>query len=153
MTDDSSLRYYLNVTRRNAWLILLTALLVGVTAYGASYLQGERYRSTATILYTPAVVPSPVLQSNDPFRAIDTLVALAQTDVVLQEAKASSGFASAGELRSNLSVSSGGNSDLITVSVTAPTGEQAAAGAQAVSEAFLAWRTQKQNELIEARIE
>ena len=60
MSDDSSLRHYLSLTRRSWWLILLIALVAGGAAAGVSLLQGERYKSTATILYTPAVVPTPL---------------------------------------------------------------------------------------------
>ena len=49
MAEDRSLRHYLALTKRCWWLILLTALVVGGAAAGVSYLQGERYESTATI--------------------------------------------------------------------------------------------------------
>lgn len=151
--DDRSLRHYLTVTRRGWWLILLCALVVGGAAAGASFLQGERFRSTATILYTPAVVPTPLTQDGgDPSRAVDTLVGLVQTDDVLSRALPETGYETTEQLRESLDVGAGTNNDLISIQVSAPSAERAAAATNAVAEAFLDWRTEKQNELLEARI-
>jgi receptor protein-tyrosine kinase len=153
MAEDRSLRHYLTLTKRSWWLILLTALVVGGAAAGVSFLQGERYKSTATILYTPAVVPTPLTQDGgDPSRAVDTLVSLVQTDEVLSRALPATTYSTTEELRDNLDVGAGANNDLISISVSEPTAEGAPTATNAVAEAFLAWRAEKQNELIEARI-
>lgn len=154
MSDDSSLRHYLSLTRRSWWLILLIALVAGGAAAGVSLVQGARYKSTATILYTPAVVPTPLTQDGgDPSRAIDTLVSLVQTDEVLSQALSETGYATTEKLRDNLDVSAGSNNDLISISVSEPTAPAAATSTGAVAQAFLAWRTAKQNELVQARID
>lgn len=153
MTDDSSLRHYLSLTRRSWWLVLLIALVAGGAAAGVSLLQGDRYRSTATILYTPALVPTPLTQDGgDPSRAIDTLVSLVQTDEVLARALPATGYATTEKLRENLDVSAGSNNDLISISVSEPTAQAATTATDAVAQGFLSWRTERQNELVEARI-
>ena len=153
MTDDSSLRHYLVLTKRSWWLVLLIALVAGGAAAGVSLLQGERYKSTATIHYTPALIPTPLTQDGDPSRAIDTLVSLVQTDEVLTRALPETGYSTTEKLRDNLDVSAGSNNDLISISVSEPAEQAAATSTDAVAQAFLAWRTEKQNELVEARID
>ncbi len=153
MNDDSTLHHYLSLTKRSWWLILLIALVTGGIAVGVSFLQGERYKSTATILYTPAVVPTPLTQDGgDPSRAVDTLVSLVQTDEVLNRALPATGYPTTEKLREELDVGAGANNDLISISVSEPTAPAAATSSNAVADAFLAWRTEKQNELLEARI-
>jgi len=151
MPDQSSASYYFNLTRRNWWLILALALIVGVAAYSGSRLQGERFRSSATILFTPTSTPTSIT-SDDPTRAIPTLVGLIPTNSVLEAALPKSGYADTSKLYSNLEVGASSDSNLIRITVSAPSAQQAAAATQAVAQSFLDFVSARERRLVQARI-
>jgi receptor protein-tyrosine kinase len=148
MPEDVNLNHTLAVIRRNAVLVLLVAAVVGLVALVVALVQTDRYRATATVLYTPSGSGR-----EDPGRTLETLVGVLQTKEVLEGAVPASGFDSTAALRENLEVSSNFDSDLIDISATATTAGGAAQAANAVASSFVAWRTSKQQELTRARIE
>lgn len=148
MPEDVNLNHSLAVIRRNAVLVLLVAAVVGLVAFAVALVQTDRYRATATVLYTPSGTGG-----EDPGRTLDTLVGVLQTKEVLQTAVSGSGFGSTAALRGNLEVGSNADSDLIEISATSTSAQGAAQAANAVANSFVEWRTSKRRELTRARIE
>jgi Mrp family chromosome partitioning ATPase/capsular polysaccharide biosynthesis protein len=149
---EPTLQVCLAFLRRHKWLIVTTAVIAGLAAAGASLLQTPKYRASAKLLYTPAVLPS-FAAGEERDRAIQTIVGLVLTEDVLKRATGATQFEDLDQFREQLRVEARDNADLITISASATSADAAAESANSVAAAFIDWRNEKEQALIRARIE
>ena len=149
MHDEPDLRHYIAIIRRHIWLVLITTIVVGGAAFGASQLQTPRYRATSTFLFSPT--QSSTAANEDPARALSTLAELATTNEILGRATSELGT-DIEDLRKTLSVSASPDQDLLRLSATDTSAKGAALKANVVSDAFLTWSIEKQRVQTEAQI-
>jgi receptor protein-tyrosine kinase len=148
-TDEPELRRYLRVLRSEWLLITITTLVVTALAVAGSLVQHKHYAATAQLEWLPSAA---TLATNpDPTRAVTTLVNLAGSDRVYLDAARSAG-ASADALKAATSVGAELDSNLIDFRSTADSAGDAATRANAVTKAFIAWRTQEQRLQLDQQI-
>ncbi len=149
MPEEMDLRHYLEVIRRHALLIVLAALVAGAAALAVSIREQPRYRGTATILYTPstAAFTSP----EDPARVLSTLANLATNGTLIAEAAKQAGT-TPDEMDSSVSVSASQSEDLIKISATDTSAPRSAVKANALTNAFLSWRADIQQQSTRDRL-
>ena len=151
MQDEPDLRHYLKIIRRHIWLVLITTLVVGCAAFGASKLETPRYRATSTMLFSPTQTSSTTTE--DPARALKTLARLATTNTILGKAAAQMGMdADADVLRTAVTVTASPDQDVLEISATDTSAEEAARKANVVTDALLTWGINKQRTQLEAQV-
>jgi succinoglycan biosynthesis transport protein ExoP len=135
---------------RRRWLPVLVCLIAGPTitfAWASS--RPERYEATASLLFrAPETKPSPLattffaeaLDRNR--RAATNLELVSLDDVARRAARKLGGGATRESVESNLKVSGEPQSDLISVTGRAETPQASARLANAVADAYIAFRTQ-----------
>jgi succinoglycan biosynthesis transport protein ExoP len=148
---EALLREYLDILRRNRWVVLAAVVVVPVVAVALSLAQPVRYAATARVLLntqnlassslttTPQVPASPV----PPERVADTQAQLARVSEVVQRALGSGPAAgmTIQQFLSSSAVSSDPNTDLLAFTVTAAAGARAEALATAYATAFTKYRS------------
>jgi Mrp family chromosome partitioning ATPase/capsular polysaccharide biosynthesis protein len=148
---EALLREYLDILRRNRWVVLAAVIIVPAVAVALSLAQPVRYAATARVLLntqnlassslttTPQIPASPV----PPERVADTQAELARVSAVMERVQRSGSAAgmSIQQLLSSSSVSSDPNADLLSFTVTAATRARAEALATAYAMAFTRYRS------------
>jgi succinoglycan biosynthesis transport protein ExoP len=151
LSDEQDIRRYIKLLR-NQWRLAAGIIVVCVVvAVAVALAQSKTYRSTATLLYSPAESPALAETGTDPARVIATLSGLAQTETVLSTASSRIGTPIA-VLRSSVSASASINGDLIDVTATAPSGAVAATRANGVARALAAVRTGQARRIVNLEI-
>jgi receptor protein-tyrosine kinase len=142
MQDELDLRHYVGVVRRHLVLVIVTTIVVGAAALGASLLEKPRYRATATVLFTPQAQSFNGNSTEDPARVLSTLASLASNTTILDQAASKlDSNETALSLSKTVSINASANQDILQLSATDTSAKRAALKANAVTTAFLAWRT------------
>ncbi|MGC9973945.1 MAG: Wzz/FepE/Etk N-terminal domain-containing protein, partial [Gaiellaceae bacterium] len=142
MQDELDLRHYVGVVRRHLALVIVTTIFVGAAALGASLLEKPRYRATATILFTPQAQSFTGNSTEDPARVLSTLASLASNNTILGQAASKLGSnETVLSLSKTISINTSADQDILRLSATDTSARRAARKANAVTAAFLAWRT------------
>ena len=138
----------LRALRRRWRLILLVTLVSGGLALGVSLLMPDRYEASADLLFHPAD-PAPNIDPNEPLpdssqapeRVAATNLALASLDRVatLVETKLKTDL-TAKELRDRVKLDPQGQADIVTITATGDTPQQAAQIANAFANQVVAAR-------------
>lgn len=138
---------FLALLRRRAKLIVGIAVAAALLAFGISSLLPDRYDASADLLFhepspTPVVNPSENDESNtEPERVAATNLALASLDVVASRVEEEGGGSkSAQELRDSVSIEPQGQADVVTITASADTPEEAAEIANAFAAQVVALR-------------
>jgi len=147
--------------RQRWWLLLATALVAGGLAFGLSYLQPERYESSADLLFRepeapPRVDPNepPPDRSDAPERVAATNLALASLDRVAVRVKQRLDVPfSINELRDRVELSPAGQADIVTITAKGNTAEQSAQIANAFASEVVALRRQNAQARVQDVIE
>ena len=148
---ETLLREYLDIIRRNRWVVLAAVVVVPAVAVALSLTQPVRYAATARVLLntqnlasssldtTPQIPASPV----PPERVADTQAQLARVTAVVQRVVQSGPAAgmTIQEFLSSTSVSSDPNTDLLAFTAAAATQTRAEALATAYATAFTKYRS------------
>ena len=142
-SDATRLSHQLQVLRRGAWLVLLTAVLVAGAAVGVSLRQDALYRTSADVFLESESFAADLteVQGGDPERDIKTQARLARLPAVAERALEEAGQeGSPQDLLDDSSVTTTGEADILTFSVTAPSRESAASLATAYATAYTEYR-------------
>jgi capsular polysaccharide biosynthesis protein/Mrp family chromosome partitioning ATPase len=148
---EALLREYLDILRRNRWVVLAAVIIVPAVAIMLSLAQPVRYAATARVLLNTQNLASSSLATTQqvpaspvpPDRVADTQAQLARVTTVMQRVQRSGSAAgmTIQQLLSSSSVSSDPNADLLSFTVTAATPERAEAIATAYATAFTRYRS------------
>lgn len=149
MPEELDLRHYLEVIRRHTLLIVVAALIAGGAALGVSLREDPRYRGTATVLFTPTT--SAFTSPEDPARVLSTLANLATNGALLERAADRANIPE-NKLESSVSVTASEREDLIRISATDTNAARAAAKANALTNTFLSWRADIQQQSTRDRL-
>ena len=134
------LTQYFAIARRWWWLLVLTALVGGLTAWGASQFVTPTYRATTTLLVVQQQDPGSVgladLQASE--RLANTFTELVTVRPVLDAAIARAGLTvTAEELEERLTISSPPTTQLLEVTAEASSADAARDIANVISETFI----------------
>lgn len=141
---ELGLRDLLGILKAQRWLILLSVLICVVVALTVTLRQSPSYLSVSKVEIQP-VLPSDtsVLEKLlDPGWAL-TQAELISSDAVLSLASQETGTASIPELRESLRVELVPETQVVAVSVTRPSPEEAAEWSNAISHSFLEYRREQ----------
>jgi receptor protein-tyrosine kinase len=151
------LRDYLKIVRARKWLIIQAVVIVTAIAVGVSLLQAPSYEAEAKVLVTEqstraqyfgSILPD---LSSEPERGLDTQIELMQLrplvagvieDLALDD--------DVEDLMEHVTVSSLGQTNLVTIGVTAGDPDEAAETANALANAFVDWSRELKRESIKA---
>lgn len=118
--------------RRRWWIVVLCAIIGAVAGYAYSHTQQKRYEATSTVL---VVEPNGALVSTN---AVNSYAQLVTSQGVLQQVVANaSPTISSSALRNDLSVTVPANTDLVSITVTTPGGQESAQLANALGHALV----------------
>ncbi|MDH3046688.1 polysaccharide biosynthesis tyrosine autokinase [Gordonia alkanivorans] len=130
----------LSVVRRNWWILLCSALLVGVIGLAFSVVQSSEYRSSATLYVTSGSDPntqSAYQGSQAAQQRVASYVKLVTSDAIVMEALRDGSInLSMDEARERLTASAAPDTVLVTIGATDTDPERARALATAVAEAM-----------------
>lgn len=146
-SEQSDLREFFLLLRRHALLIVFATVLTALVTFAVTFTQAKQYSSSTTLLYAPT--PSTAVQ--DPVRDIATITGIGTSNAVLQPVALQRHLTLAA-LKSDLSISSDPNANLIKVSATAGTADTAAALANGVASALIAYQSRGRKQLFDAQI-
>jgi succinoglycan biosynthesis transport protein ExoP len=138
------LRQYLDILKRHKWFIIGAVVVVGLTAGVLSSLRTPLYKATARVLLTPND-PTQQLNptngngvvGNDPDRYVAGQVSIAQSERVAAEAAKSLPGISVQALEGMISVSQGGQSNVLNVSAITTDPIQARDIADAMAKGYI----------------
>jgi capsular exopolysaccharide synthesis family protein len=149
MHDQSDLRHYLGIIRRQALLVIGITVAAALAALLLALSQPSKYRTTATLVYAPPTssVLNNTTTTEDPNRALSTLSVLATTDPIVRAA-ATSANVGPDVLRTTVSVAVDPSADLLDITGTSRSPRVAAAAANALAVAF----TQSLTKMEQARV-
>jgi polysaccharide biosynthesis transport protein len=133
--------------RRRAVVIVLTVVVGVVAGLLFSYSQPKRYESTASLLFKPSLLDAQVtglplqLPTGDPQREAETNLALVSLDDVRLRAAARLGPGyTPKRFEDDVDISAKGRSNIVEITASAATAEEAARVANAVAVSFVAFR-------------
>lgn len=152
LVEQNDLRSFGSLLRRQGVTIVLCGVVTAATTLGVSLLQAEQFQASARILYTDPGTTAGSIGAGDPARAIDTFTRLATTEDILQPVAKSLGFATADEVRADVTITGASNANLLDVSAIAGTAKGSAALANAVATSLIRWRSVNRDEQFKARI-
>lgn len=150
--EQSDLRGFLALLRRQRVLILACAVATALATLVSSVMAQEKFAASARLLYTDPGVAAGSIGGGEPERAVDTFVRLATTDNILQPLAGRLGITSTDDIRRATSVTGTPTSNIITVRATAPTAQAAARLANGVARSLISWREANRTRQLEARI-
>jgi capsular exopolysaccharide synthesis family protein len=152
---------FLDLLKRRAWLIVGIGVAAAALAFGVSMLQSNRYDASADLLFRQAETP-PRIDPNEPppdvadapERVAATNLALASLDSVAVRVKERTDSPlSSEELRDKVEIEPKGQADIVTVTASAETAQEAAKLANAFAEEVVAVRREKAQERIQRVID
>ena len=150
------LRGVARVLHRRLPVLLACVVLVPLAAVVASLLQGDRYTAKATLLFRDRQIDrtlfgsGEVSGSRDPAREAATNVELVSLDVVMDEtARALSDGFTRERVREAVEISSGQDSDLVTIEATDSDPRMAAQIANTFAAEYIDFRRRADREMIE----
>jgi capsular exopolysaccharide synthesis family protein len=150
MPDDFNIAHLVALLRRQLVWVVVTAAVCAGAAYGVSKQQTPKYHSSATILYTaPQSALAATTTPDD--RALATYVGLVETDPVLSQSAVALGTTRVA-VQKAISVKGATDADLITITASAGSPQEAQRIANVVSETFLAWRSRINKSVVAARV-
>lgn len=141
-TQSLELRRYVVVLGRR-WRAIVLGVLVGLLASGAFLLVQPRTASASALVNVNVISSEPFNQPREPSGLIDpqTEVQTARSSVVIaRTAEQLGGDLGPGEVRASLSAEVETDATVVRITYTAPTPEEAVAGADAAAEQFLVYR-------------
>lgn len=152
-----NLRHYLNVIRRNIWVIAVVVLLAIAVGLLQASRQPDVYEARARILLLPENLPvDPTFAGSqnrfDPFRYGNVQLAVIFSQPVVVAAAAELPDTDAAELYENVAISIDELGSVLRIVATAPDPDQAALRANAVVEAYVEQRTTEERTRIERGI-
>jgi capsular exopolysaccharide synthesis family protein len=151
VSHASDLEVLLRTLRRHALLIVLSAIAAAATTWGVSSLEQSRYETSSTLLFTSDRFS--VNSALEPERRLSTLVVLAQSDQVLQGVGDAMGEEwPRDRVAESIDVRAPSRSELIVITATAPSPEDAARLANETGRVFVTWRLEQQRETTRGRI-
>lgn len=137
---------YLEILRRSAPIILVTAIVVAGIAYGVSLTQSKQYQATADVFVASGALQStvgniPVL-SSDPDRVLATQAQVARTPNVADIATKSANVPgiTPDDLLGDATVTPGAGEDILTFSVTTGDPQSAEKLVNAYANAYISYR-------------
>jgi Mrp family chromosome partitioning ATPase/capsular polysaccharide biosynthesis protein len=141
------------VLSRHRTFIMLTGLLGLTLGLVGGVLMPATYTSSASVLITPLEGNpySPVGRGDDLVN-IGTEAQLAQTDAVAKLVRAKLRRGDPATLRTQVSVENPGNTQILTISFNGSRPQEARAGAQAFAEAYLDYRRQRSQEILNGKL-
>ena len=158
--EVSSLSAYLRVLRRRKWIVLACVILAPLTAYVVSARQTALYQASAQVYLSSQDLAGALTGISAPYvdeqRLADTQSALAQVPAVASRAIKISGVKgiSPEGLLGSTSVVPGGNTNILTFTVTSTNPRQAELLATAYAKAFTSYRGQLDSDAVRrARVE
>jgi Mrp family chromosome partitioning ATPase len=134
--------------RRSLFLIVVLVLLGIVCVNALKQLQGPRYQATSRVLIETAPLSQIITGISpsfvDPQRKIDTARALATSSEVFQRAASQTGhrYGSASDYSNATSVGGGTSNDILSFTAVSPEPDRAVGIANAVGQAYVAWRAE-----------
>lgn len=135
--ESVDLRFYLGVLRRRGWVIVLTTVLAGLAAFGASLLQTKVYDARADVLIGRQASDQ-VFTANgqyfDPKRNVETEVKVLESQAVSDAAAKELGHAP------DVTISSDEVSDVVSVHARSDDPKRAAVDADAYAQAYVDYR-------------
>lgn len=146
-SPPSSLTILLTAASRYWYLILISIVLAGVVGYLYGSSRPAEYQSTASIYFRNSSVADRILggngNSSDPDSRRQTQIDQIKLPSVSTRAAASLGEGySTGDVQNAFEVESGGQSDIVKLTAKAPQATEAAAIANAVVDAAVAFRAE-----------
>jgi capsular exopolysaccharide synthesis family protein len=142
--SSAGLERTVKVLRRRGWVVVLCVVLTTVAAFGLSKLQTKEYTATASLVFNDQSVAQQAsgiqgATQNDPQGQRATNLMLVQlANVVAQQAAATMNHSlTAGQIKSAVSASQQGQSNVVSVSATWPNPVTAARIANAFTDAFI----------------
>ena len=146
-TDHSDVREAVAFLRRHAIVIIFTAIVTGAVGFGVSLTQAKTYQAKTSLLYS-AASDAP---TQDPVRAIDTIVAIAGSNDVLVPVARRHGLTLSG-LESQIGIRSNPSADIISIAANSRIPSGATSVANDVARSLILWRQGQRNKLLRARI-
>ncbi|MGH3390582.1 MAG: Wzz/FepE/Etk N-terminal domain-containing protein [Actinomadura sp.] len=141
------------VLSRHRVFIILFGVLGLALGLVTGVLMPASYTSSATVLVTPLEGNpySPVGRSDDIVN-LGTEAQLVQTDAVAQLARAKLRKGDPTSLRMHVAVDNPANTQVLTISFSGPRPQEARAGAQAFAEAYLDYRKQRSQDILNGKL-
>jgi Mrp family chromosome partitioning ATPase/capsular polysaccharide biosynthesis protein len=143
--EHSDIRDFLTLLRRHIVLIVVVTLVTGVATYVVTSRQASRYAGRATLLYTASS------STEDPARALDTLVGVSSSSAVLGPVARKLGTP-VSALASSLSISGDPNADLISIGATSDSSTGTSRIANAVAKQLILYSAAGQKNVLRAQI-
>jgi Mrp family chromosome partitioning ATPase len=140
--------------RRSLVLIVLLVLLGIISVNAFKQLRGPQYQAAARVLVSPTsivqVITGTVPPFVDPNRIQETARALAESPAVYALAAKNTGYSLGrpAEMQAATSVASGSNDDILTFSAHGSDPQRVVRTANAVANAYIAWRANLNGETI-----
>lgn len=155
--DEHAAAPYTRAVRRHPWVVALTALTVVLAAVAWLALRPAEYEATAQILVTPVSndIPGlPVLsESVDPTRTLQTAASVLSSQQAAETAAEELGAGtSATDVIESIAVDAQGDSNIVTVTATAPSAEAAVALADTYASAALEARAETLGDQVDAQL-
>ena len=143
------LRQYLDILKRHKWFVVEACLVLGLAVGGLSSLRTPTYRATATVLLRPND-PTEQLNPNsnaqpvgaDADRFVTGQRSIARSTPVAQEAAKALRGVSAKQIQDGVSVTQGGQSNVLAISAEDPQPGRARGMANAVAKGYIENRRQ-----------
>ena len=147
-----SFAYVLNTLRRR-WLVVLLAVLLGALG-GAAYaeLTPDRYDATTSLVVSP-VISNPLTGSREDVNIRTEQEILGSREVARRAADSLDITGSGERLRSEVSVAAPMGSQILQVTVRAESPQEAAEGADAITDAYLELRQESSSNLTQRYLE
>jgi capsular exopolysaccharide synthesis family protein len=162
MSDHSRIDFwtFLFILRQRWALILGCGLVAAVLAFGVSLLLPERYNASADLLFANSNLDAAVLGSSTdesqtaPERVAATNLELASLQVVAENTRRRLGTSlTVRQLQDRLSIKPKGQADIVTVTATAPTRDEAVRLANTFAEEVEAFRRQAAQDQVQRAID
>jgi receptor protein-tyrosine kinase len=146
-TDHSDVREVVTFLRRHAVVVVLTAAITGAVGFGVSFTQPKTYLAKTSLLYSA----SAGAQTQDPTRAIDTILGIAGSNDVLFPVARRHGLTMPA-LKARMSILGDANADIISIVARARVPATATSLANDVARSLISWRQVQRDRLLQAQI-
>lgn len=135
------------ILRMRKWVVLQAVVIVPLVVLGLSLLQTKTYSASASLLFHQSSDALSSLDNNNSSSAVDPARVFATNQqlislpvIAARTARDLGGGTTAAQVRSAVSVSGSGESDVVTVTATSPSAQRAAAIANAYGNAYIQFR-------------